>query len=631
VDFRHAWSLWPGQVHVDDLRVRVQDRNVQFVVDLPSADVTVRLVDLMRREFHATQVRGSGLSFRFRHRVEPESADRPSVLALPPIPGFQDPPLREAGPPTAPVDDAHYRLWTVHIEDVDVGVREVWIQMFRYQGGGRALGAFRLKPARRVWVGPAELRLERGTMETGPQEVATAARGTIQCTVDDFDVRTVQGLEPFRFISARANLDLQASNLGAVNFLAGPDRAFEVQDGSGALAFDASIDHGTLTPESWLTYRTNHVGVVLSPSRYRIDSELALSARGPGGEARPGSFSPNGILSHVEARNVRLGTPTECQLLHLGEVAFDGHAAVAQSGTIEADARGAVDETSVSWGSFQLAGEHASFSSSWNGALASTFFRATDVKLRSSGGAPKGWQADLGQASVSGDLQLSGDGLRGPLKVEADHIAARVGKTSLAGDVVAQFNVSSKDASHRTADVSGVVQARRVTIRNRDREVQDWWANVAFRKLHLDTRQNFDFSGNVGAHFRDALPALTVLAANESLPKWVPETFPLRSLELELHVERVCRWTDVQIVQGSGGPLKAAGRLQFAPGDSRGAVLFELAAFHPASLGIDFAGDQAHKSLFAGHGWLEKHLGELAQAATRKRNAHCTVEPSNCD
>src|SRR5207247_893338 len=97
--FRRAWSLWPGRVHVDGLRVLMQDRNVQFVLTIDHADVDVRLRELARRTFHATRVRGDGLSFRFRHRIQPEAADRPFVTALAPVPPFEDPPLYESGPP----------------------------------------------------------------------------------------------------------------------------------------------------------------------------------------------------------------------------------------------------------------------------------------------------------------------------------------------------------------------------------------------------------------------------------------------------------------------------------------------------------------------------------------------------
>jgi hypothetical protein len=85
VAFRRAWSFWPGRVRVDGLRITMQDRNVQFVLDIPVAEVDIRLRDLARRTFHATRVRANGVAFRFRHRIQPESAGIPYVAAYPPM------------------------------------------------------------------------------------------------------------------------------------------------------------------------------------------------------------------------------------------------------------------------------------------------------------------------------------------------------------------------------------------------------------------------------------------------------------------------------------------------------------------------------------------------------------------
>jgi len=166
VNFRRAWSFWPGHVHVEGVRLTMQDRNVEFSLDLAHADVDIRLFDLVHRTLHATKVRGDGVVFRFRHRIQPESAGASFVTALPPIPEFEDPPLRLADAPTAPLDEAHYNLWTVQMEDVDVRVQDLWAQMLRYEGDGHARGAFYLRPAKRLWVGPAELTLTSGKVST---------------------------------------------------------------------------------------------------------------------------------------------------------------------------------------------------------------------------------------------------------------------------------------------------------------------------------------------------------------------------------------------------------------------------------------------------------------------------------
>ena len=168
VTFQRAWSLWPGRVHIEDFRIAFEDRNLQFSIEIPHVDVTVQLRALLRQTFYATQVNGSGLVFRVRKRVDPREADRPVVRAFPPVNDFEDPALYISGPPPPPRDYAHFHPWTLHIENVDVEVHELWVQMLRYQGTARATGAFRLIPATRLWVGPATLRFASGSVVTGP-------------------------------------------------------------------------------------------------------------------------------------------------------------------------------------------------------------------------------------------------------------------------------------------------------------------------------------------------------------------------------------------------------------------------------------------------------------------------------
>jgi hypothetical protein len=284
VHFDRAWSFWPGRVHVEGGRVTMQDRNVQFALVLDSVDVNIDLFALTRRTFHVTSVRGTGVSYRFRHRIEHEAMGLPFVGALPPIPEFNDPPLREFGPPAAPLDEAHYNLWTVHIEDVDVTAREVWAQMMRYEGEARVVGAFRLRPAKRLWVGPADLEFRGGKLTSGPDEVLRDMRGKLTVKVDDFDVEPVHGMEPFRFISARLKLAAVVANLDAVNFLSGPSPDFEVHDGSGLIDMNVALDHGVVTPETRLVYRMGHIGVDNAKLPFRLDGEIDLLALGSASE-----------------------------------------------------------------------------------------------------------------------------------------------------------------------------------------------------------------------------------------------------------------------------------------------------------------------------------------------------------
>jgi hypothetical protein len=751
VDYRRAWSFWPGRVHVDDIKVTVKDRNVQFVLTIPRVDVTLSLRELLHRTFHATRVRGEGLSFRFRHRIEPESAGLPFVRALPPVPPFADPPLRETGPPKPPLDEAHYNLWTVHIEDVDVGVREVWAQMFRYEGTARALGAFRLRPAKRIWVGPAELRMEGGTLASGPEQAASSIRGSITCKVDDFDTEAVHGMEPFHFISARTKLELEVPNLAAVDFLAGPQASFALEDGSGAIDVDAALDHGVFTGDTRLAYRTSHLGFATRSVKFQLDGDLTLSAEGPTAQGPPrvslalpagelrfegargppielrdagatvasssadvtepwsfdgpnaeltavfgdlrslgdvpgarsfplrfvrgrgeahlamtttadrgprgrfevdlhevvaergamqfmaaslmsrGALSLEGVSGHVRIEGVRAGEPLGCPWTKVGAIALEGRLRRGARGRFETDVEGRVERASFQWGSFRVGAPRTALWGSWDGGRLSTELRADALDLRSAGGAPKGWEAGIGTTFLSADLQVSGDEVRGPARVEVKRLMGQVGNTPLEGDLYGTLRLASGDPSHRAGDVSGLVQARRVALRAGTHDVRDYWADLDLREVHIDTRQNLDLTGVMNARFRDALPALYVLASEDQIPDWAPHLLPLNSLAIDLRLERFCHFTDVQLLEARGGPLRATGRIQAQPGDTRGALLIQLAGLSPVSFGLEFGEGYSHGAPFVGTGWLEERLAPLMRAASGKRDERCPPESPSCD
>jgi hypothetical protein len=245
-----GWTVVPGRVHLEDLRITVQDHNVQSMIRLAHADVVLSLRELPWRVFHATRVRGSGLSFRFRHRVMPESRELPSVRAVAPIPGFDDPPIFEASVPAPPITDAAYRLWTVHLEDVDVRGDELWIQQFRYLGNARAVGAFRLEAARALWVGPASLDLQPGRIVVAGRDALGRFGGRIECTVHPFDVRKPQGLSVLRYVSTSMHLRGEVVDGAFVDLFLDPAAQARVEQRGATLSIDAALDHGIFSAAS---------------------------------------------------------------------------------------------------------------------------------------------------------------------------------------------------------------------------------------------------------------------------------------------------------------------------------------------------------------------------------------------
>ena len=70
LDYDEATSLWPGRVTIRNLRIRGSDHNVQWIIRLADARVDYSVLALAQSTFRAERVRGDGLSFSVRNKLE---------------------------------------------------------------------------------------------------------------------------------------------------------------------------------------------------------------------------------------------------------------------------------------------------------------------------------------------------------------------------------------------------------------------------------------------------------------------------------------------------------------------------------------------------------------------------------
>jgi hypothetical protein len=246
LDYRSAYSLFPGRVHVEGLSIRGRDQNVEWLINLDRADVVVSLSDLLRRTFHATRVRSSGFAIRARLRLTRADATPGVVAALPPIEGFADPPLRDDEPESPPLEDAKYDLWMVDLEDVDVEhVREVWIHTIRSEGDTHVRGRWIFHPQRWLDVGPATVDANGVDIFYGSHPLATDLRGSSGATVHPFDLRLDKGLAIFNHVSYDGELRGRAA-LADVATLVAPPSGVRFTRCDGPLDSHMVLDHGRL-------------------------------------------------------------------------------------------------------------------------------------------------------------------------------------------------------------------------------------------------------------------------------------------------------------------------------------------------------------------------------------------------
>ena len=392
-----AWTLWPGDVHVRDVRVTFQDHNLQWSLDIAQANVGLELLPLVRQTFHATRVHGEGTVFRMRHRVDPWSVDEPAVAALPAIPEFRAPAVFESRVPEAALTDEQYNLWTVHLEGVDVGLREAWVQQFRYVGNGRARGKFRLRAARSLWVGPASLELEPGRLTASSFVVSPALSGRVDCTVHPFDVRAPQGRAVFRYFTVGLALRAREPDLGVVRLFR-PQDPTELRAASGEFRVDARTDHGVFKPGSRLELEQR--GLLVKHPRGAAEFErvlLALSAkRDSRGEAL------------LELDNARLRFPEAPE----PAVVLETLRATAQSSSVDTTADWQLGDLELQEGRASVPDVRA-----FTGVLASTGLRPLAGAVSGSG------RASYRNKTLEGELRAGLEGLRfasGKLELELD-------------------------------------------------------------------------------------------------------------------------------------------------------------------------------------------------------------------
>lgn len=626
IRFDSAWSLWPGVVHARGLAVTIQDHNVQSSMVFERADISLRMLELPRRVFHATRLRGSGLRFRFRHRVMPESASLPAVKALPPIEGFEDPPVFEALAPEPPIPDDHYTLWTVELDDVDVHANEIWIEQFRYLKHARATGTFRLKPARRLWVGPAALTLDSGRVMTNGRDALADFGGRIECTVRSFDVRDASGLEVMRFISAGVRLSGAFSSGAAVEAFLPEDARVDVRDGR--LDVDAALHDGILAASSKAAVSGSFLGVRVGKTSAELDERWEVSAKGdedgPGGAVTAfvsaGSFDDDECGS-VSARGTDL-TTTVTSTTRDTAAPWKLRGATLSVRDLEGKARR--DEYQAAG---RVAGDFAFVAAPGDDESSkrsvSLLARATDVRIRKA----SNWVVELPDTRIS--VSLDGAQLQGTASVTANRVAGSLGRTGMRFDASAALRSEATSLEAGRTAVSGSVDVRNASLSNAHRRVDDWWASLRLERMHLTVAESLDVDGRVVAHFRDGAPALFALAEEKQIPGWVPTVLPLHGLSGTIDVRRRCRTTDVYLPRLEGGPLVGSGRIHDAPGRTSGAVLVRIGGIGALSAGFDL-GEDGGVSPFAGDAWLSERVRRMDAETLRARAAPCRVRKSTC-
>lgn len=267
-----AFSPWPGRAHVKGFRVAAQDPVMEFRLTLDEATLDVALWALLHKTFRASNIRAEGLSFRFLARAERTTGEA-RLDAFPPIKGFSRPAWAPDPTPPPLTTEQLAQLWTVHLDDVDATISELWFLEYRYQGAGHLAGGFALSPMRSLWVGPAQLDLDGGTLSAGEHVVSSAFTLGAAVTITPVDLPSSPGLKVLRGLTTSMHFDAPLEDLGVADLYLDGLRV----RGTGTLSAALEIAEGRLTPGSTLSVELPATAVAFDGQAFSGQAQATLT------------------------------------------------------------------------------------------------------------------------------------------------------------------------------------------------------------------------------------------------------------------------------------------------------------------------------------------------------------------
>jgi hypothetical protein len=242
IEYRSAFSPWPGRVRVSALRIRDRGIAAEWMIALDEGRAHINLFDLLRGRFHPTRIRGKGLVILVRSRLTPEEATPDRLSILPPIPGFPAPTLREPGQKAPRPTGSE---WTIWLENVEVDrVREIWVDDYHYTGDAALTGGMLLRLRRGFEVFPASLEVRSGTLRVCGEILAASVRANLAAVIHPYDLREESGDAVLKFLTGTGRATGRIESIHFLNGMLDTPPALRLKGGTGTLEAELSLDRG---------------------------------------------------------------------------------------------------------------------------------------------------------------------------------------------------------------------------------------------------------------------------------------------------------------------------------------------------------------------------------------------------
>ena len=252
--YSHAYSLIPFHIETTDLRIAVQDPFIQLYISADTASGDIYPWTLFANTFYASNLKGDGLVFRLRQRLD-EDKITPEVMANePPIPGYDSIAKSDVPAPAKPL--------RVHLSSLEVtNLHEVWIDELRLDGHIDVNGAFAFEAFKDLAVDNAELNNVSGRLMRGTKRVARIESLKVKAKLAETSLESPDTEAMVKGISAVVALEASIDNANFVNSFLGAGSDVKIEEGGGKLVLNVSLENGVFQEDTSLAFDTTKVVV----------------------------------------------------------------------------------------------------------------------------------------------------------------------------------------------------------------------------------------------------------------------------------------------------------------------------------------------------------------------------------
>ncbi len=543
IHWRSGWSLWPGTISLQDVRLRGSSRRLDWQASLDSVGATFDLLPLKSRRVHLRAVRAAGVDYRQRHKSLPGDTSRIPEADLPPIPEVT--PEQTVPPPPGPS-----RRWTILADDIVCDVDQIWIERFRLAGRMQVSTSMFLVPRHALEFPGVRLTMRSGGLFAGKEAIFEALGMDVQAQVHRFVPRGLRRLDFFHYLSGRFDLSSDSASLFFLEayFRKTPWVRFNDR---GKGHFVVVLDHGEMREGTRLEMANDRVDMEFL-DRHLIGRGVIRGAVNQDAEGR--------LQSDVTARL------TEFQVAAAGrsQPLARGDLAVLQARSHHLDLADPFDDLEVR---FDLPRAEIVDLSYYNTLIP----------------AGSGFRLLSGSGTMSYHLEGSQEerSLHGTIDLVVDEGAASFRDYEMRGGFSVHGLLRQASPQEMLFDIAGT----RVEVRKRN---PDWSASFLFPKARMRFTDPMALDATLRLKMQDTRPLVAMFDALKGVPDWLERMMTIPDLQGTAELVGRGDQMSVRDLDVMGTSLHALADLDFE-NKSRDGILY--LNFHGFSFGIHLLPD----------------------------------------